>query len=110
MPTRRCPKQDLPGGKPLGYEKRHAASAGLFVSAAGGMQGSVVAVGGHQVQAVEIVGGAADVNVTQDGSRGGQGRSDEVMFLGEVEACGGEEGEEVGALKGIGGVLPHDCV
>lgn len=110
MPTHGYPKQDLPGGKALGYEQRHAASAGLFVSAAGGMQGSVVAVGGHEVQAVKIVGGAANVNVAQDGSRGRQGRSDEVMLLGEVEACGGEESEEVGALKGICGVLPHDCV
>lgn len=74
------------------------------------MQGSVVAVGGHQVQAVEIIGSAADVNVTQDGPRGGQGRSDKVVLLGEVEARGGEEGEEVGALERICGVLPYDCV
>lgn len=68
----------------------------------------VVAVGGHQVQEIDVVGGAAEVDVAQDGPRGGQGCGEQVLLLGEVEARRGQEGEEVGALEGVCGVLPHD--
>lgn len=67
-----------------------------------------MAVSGHQVQEVEIVSGAAEVNAAQDGARGRQGRSEEILLLREVESRCREKGEEVGALKGVCGVLPHN--
>lgn len=109
MASRRCPKQNFSGGEPLRKKQRDAACASLVVSATGGIQGCVVAVGGHQVQAVDVVRDTADVDVAQDGARGGQSGRDKVLLLGKVETRSGKKGEEVGALEGIRRVLPHDC-
>lgn len=53
----------------MGQEQRHNGCAGRrVISTTRRVQWRVMAVGGHQVQKVDVVGGAAEVDVAQDGA------------------------------------------